>query len=307
MRTTIGSTSHGWVVARMVQEGSIRPVSSRPADRCLAGGPSSIPAPPPVASGSDRRQRPCAAALRSLGQAGRPAPQADRVGSSRWRRPARSSGHSRHRRRRWPRPPPGQELTNPDWFGHAQPSTSRRVGAIAARSSLANRLGVADDTGEGGVQVEGAQPHRHAALLEQQANAGDGRGDAGASSPVRCLDPERSVHSRRAARGVPAGRANRRQGGHPGPRPGTGGMNQSRGSAGPAIPFRVFEDQATQDDGLVRLQRSHHPHPPLRPACTARVGRRPGEHAGYRWSTMQVRVRVTPSTTWMRETISRPS
>jgi hypothetical protein len=28
---------------------------------------------------------------------------------------------------------------------------------------------------------------------------------------------------------------------------------------------------------------------------------------GYRWITMQVRVRVTPSTTWMRKTTSRPS
>jgi hypothetical protein len=32
-----------------------------------------------------------------------------------------------------------------------------------------------------------------------------------------------------------------------------------------------------------------------------------GEACGYRWITMQVRVRVTPSTTWMRETTSRPS
>src|SRR5215217_8212095 len=28
---------------------------------------------------------------------------------------------------------------------------------------------------------------------------------------------------------------------------------------------------------------------------------------GYRWTTMQVRVRVTPSTAWMREATSRPS
>jgi hypothetical protein len=32
-----------------------------------------------------------------------------------------------------------------------------------------------------------------------------------------------------------------------------------------------------------------------------------GESRGYRWITMQVRVRVTPSTTWMRKTTSRPS
>jgi hypothetical protein len=32
-----------------------------------------------------------------------------------------------------------------------------------------------------------------------------------------------------------------------------------------------------------------------------------GESCGYRWITMQVRVRVTPSTSWMRETTSRPS
>ena len=28
---------------------------------------------------------------------------------------------------------------------------------------------------------------------------------------------------------------------------------------------------------------------------------------GYRWITVQVRVRVTPSTAWMREATSRPS
>jgi hypothetical protein len=32
-----------------------------------------------------------------------------------------------------------------------------------------------------------------------------------------------------------------------------------------------------------------------------------GESCGYRWITVQVRVRVTPSTTWMRKTTSRPS
>ena len=32
-----------------------------------------------------------------------------------------------------------------------------------------------------------------------------------------------------------------------------------------------------------------------------------GEACGYRWIIMQVRVRVTPSTTWMWETTSRPS
>ena len=45
-------------------------------------------------------------------------------------------------------------------------------------------------------------------------------------------------------------------------------------------------------------------------ACTAVVGRQLGqlgEACGYRRITMQVRVRVTPSTTWMRETTSRPS
>ena len=51
---------------------------------------------------------------------------------------------------------------------------------LALRRSLANRLGAADDTSEGGVvQVEGAQSHRHAALLKQRANTADGQGDAG--------------------------------------------------------------------------------------------------------------------------------
>jgi hypothetical protein len=44
-------------------------------------------------------------------------------------------------------------------------------------------------------------------------------------------------------------------------------------------------------------------------ACTARPGGSSGgrgESFGYRWITMQVRVRVTPSTTWMRAATSRP-
>jgi hypothetical protein len=39
----------------------------------------------------------------------------------------------------------------------------------------------------------------------------------------------------------------------------------------------------------------------------ADLGMQVVESRGYRWITMQVRVRVIPSTTWMRDTTSRPS
>jgi hypothetical protein len=44
----------------------------------------------------------------------------------------------------------------------------------------------------------------------------------------------------------------------------------------------------------------------LLPYLDGWLGRR-WRTSGYRWSTVQVRVRVTPSTTWIRETTSRPS
>jgi hypothetical protein len=55
-------------------------------------------------------------------------------------------------------------------------------------------------------------------------------------------------------------------------------------------------------------QRSYRPHPPSATYSRARqwsAGSSGGrsEACGYRWITMQVRVRVTPSTTWM----GRPS
>jgi len=75
---------------------------------------------------------------------------------------------------------------------------------------------------------------------------------------LRCLDPERSAYSRQAARGVPAGRADRRRGGHQGSGPGTGGVNRTGSS-----------------------QRSYHPHPPLATDLAARHGSAGGrgEHA----------------------------
>jgi hypothetical protein len=68
------------------------------------------------------------------------------------------------------------------------------------------------------------------------------------------------------------------------------------------LQIRAYGWRATR---LLDLRR-----PPSRTAtagAAARAWGGGGESRGYRWITVQVRVRVTPSTTWMRKTTSRPS